>query len=345
MHNPVVSLKNEYWKSYLRMDAGGAPHQDSGGYGTVNCQGTVGPFEKWIIVPVDGTTVALKNSYFGSYLRLDGEHSTVNCQGSIGPWEKWTIVRDASSVSLKSTQWNSYLRMDAGRTPVYTDPGYGIINCASSVGVYEKWFIVPQFYLTQENLDLFKKTQPTNQKLQALTLSEVVSYASTQSCNWQTLAWDPSQSHIMAQSVMSPCKMAVTNVIIDCIFLALGAVGLMSKLPPTAIAAVSRAVEPVLSEIELIVHGLQSYSLIDQAKAVYKILKCIYTGGCLSAVFGAISNSLTWWDMLLYGITGLATITSLVLTDGALFVAEVVIILGNTGFLIADIIKVKDACK
>jgi hypothetical protein len=74
------------------------------GVGTVNCQGSIGPWEKFRILPQPDGTVAIGSVAFpGMFLRMDGRpygrcqeecpdgFGTVNGQGSIGPWEKFFI--------------------------------------------------------------------------------------------------------------------------------------------------------------------------------------------------------------------------------------------------------------
>jgi phospholipase C len=74
---------------FLRMDGNGVPTTMAGG-GTVNCQYTAGPWEKYIVVPQPDGSVSLESQAFpGICLRLvtgsgvtsaTGPGGTVNCQ-------------------------------------------------------------------------------------------------------------------------------------------------------------------------------------------------------------------------------------------------------------------------
>jgi phospholipase C len=72
------------------------------GSGTVNCQGSVGPLEKFRLLPQGDGTFAIGSEAFPNvYLRMDGTAvtgptpsggGTVNCQGSVGPLEKFRLL-------------------------------------------------------------------------------------------------------------------------------------------------------------------------------------------------------------------------------------------------------------
>lgn len=154
------------------------------------------------------------------------------------------------------------------------------------------------------------------------------------------------QSSPRSAVAVTPCQMAVGWVIFDAVCLAVGAVGVRAGASASAIQAVAEAAAPVVSAVERTVAQIarQGATLTDQAWGVFTILKTIWNGGCLSAVFSAFTNSLTWWDMILYGITGTATIIAALATDGIAFVAEVVILLATFGFLVSDSVKAVQQC-
>lgn len=140
--------------------------------------------------------------------------------------------------------------------------------------------------------------------------------------------------------------MNIGYVIFDAVCLALGAVGLRATVRGSTIQAIFQAATPAMSGIEQAIAqiGRSGATAVDQAKGVFNILKAIWSGGSLGAVFSAFTGSLTWWDMALYGVTGLATIVAALATDGLAFVAEVVILLASFGFLASDSVKAIQAC-
>jgi hypothetical protein len=140
--------------------------------------------------------------------------------------------------------------------------------------------------------------------------------------------------------------MSVGYVIFDSICLVVGAVGLRGTVNSATIEAVATAAAPVMSKIEGIIAKMvaQDASKTDVAWGVFQILQVIYSGGSLGAVFSAFTASLTWWDLLLYGISGTATIIAALATDGVALVAEIVVLLATFGFLVSDSVKVVQTC-
>jgi phospholipase C len=102
----TVAIASDAFRGvYLRMDGRGVGPSPDGG-GTVNCQGFIGSWEKFRILPQPDGTVAIGSVAFpGVFLRMDGRpygrcqdgcpdgFGTVNCQGFIGSWEKFFINR------------------------------------------------------------------------------------------------------------------------------------------------------------------------------------------------------------------------------------------------------------
>ncbi len=201
--------------------------------------------------------------------------------------------------------------------------------------------------ITQETLDMFKKEFPNDAKIQALTLDAVLQHAETTTIDWSRLSGGVPQHTIQLQSIsITPCQKAIGYVIFDAICLALGAVSLRSSVKASTVEAMAEAAAPVLSKIETAVAKMaaEGASYTDMAKGVFTILQTIYSGGCLGAVFSAFTASLSWWDMVLYGLTGMATIVAALATDGAALIAEIVIELATFGFLVSDSVKAVQAC-
>lgn len=207
--------------------------------------------------------------------------------------------------------------------------------------------------ITQQQLNLFKSLFPNRKDIQELTPEIVQSKADEESFDLKTIRWeDLIQAKWQSSSVpddslitITNCQMSIGYVVFDAISLALGAVGLRATVKASTIQAIFNAVSPSQSALEAIIASMSGASKIDQAKGVFNILKLIYNGGSLGAVFSAFADSLTWWDALLYAVSGLATIVAAVATDGVAFVAEVVVLLASFGFLTSDTVKAVQACK
>ncbi|HEU0084612.1 MAG TPA: tyrosinase family protein [Bradyrhizobium sp.] len=140
---------------FLRMDGNGVTQPVGSGGGTVNCQYTVGPWEKFRLVPQSDGTVAIGSVQFPNvYLRMDGNGvthpvgpggGTVNCQYTVGPWEKFRLLPQGDgTVAIGSVQFpNVYLRMDGNGVTHPVGPGGGTVNCQYTVGPWEKFRLTP----------------------------------------------------------------------------------------------------------------------------------------------------------------------------------------------------------
>jgi hypothetical protein len=168
--------------------------------------------------------------------------------------------------------------------------------------------------------------------------------------DWNSLRFDRQMPVAVAAGPqafgLTDCQMALGYVVFDVVSLAVGAVGLRSTVQAETVAAMAQATAPVLTQIEksIALMTAEGVSLPTRARGVFDILQTIYDGGCLGAVWDAFTGALTWWDMILYGVTGTATVLAALATDGVAFVAEVVILLAATGVLVSDLAKAVQAC-
>lgn len=201
--------------------------------------------------------------------------------------------------------------------------------------------------ITQEQWDSYKSQFPNDKKIQSVTLEELLKNTDGGKVDWKNppIATKGSVETLSAVSI-SACELAVGYVIFDVICLAIGGVSLRSSVNRETAEAIAEAAAPVLSKIEADIAKIaaQEASYTDIAWAVFDILKTIWSGGCLGAVLSAFLGSLTWYYALLYGATAMATIVAALATDGAAFVAEVVIELATFGFLVADSVNAVETC-
>ena len=201
--------------------------------------------------------------------------------------------------------------------------------------------------ITQQQLDDFKKLYPYNHDIQALTLPVVQQNTSGRAVDWKSLKFsDHPADTTVRKMALTSCQMAVGWVVFDAVSLAFGAVGLRSSVSSATIEAMAQPAGPVLSKIETTIARIsaEGASTTQQAWGVFEILKTIFNGGSFGAVMSAFVGSLSWWDMILYGITGTATIIAALATDGLAFAAEVALLLATTGFLVSDSVKAVQAC-
>ena len=137
---------------------------------------------------------------------------------------------------------------------------------------------------------------------------------------------------------LTPCEMAAGYVIYDAVVLVIGAVGLRASVKASTIEEMAGAAKPVMSAIEeqisIIAH--EGSTAFQRARACFGILSTLSGGGMLGAIFKAFQKSLTWWQGLLYGISGLATILAALATDGVAVCAEIVLLLVSFTYLVID---------
>jgi hypothetical protein len=204
--------------------------------------------------------------------------------------------------------------------------------------------------LTQKNLDDYKALFPDNQRLQTVTLTELIEHSKTRDASGANLEFNPEVAGL-AEEVrlgdISPCAMAVGGLVLDCIFVLTGAIYLAGKIPPSGIARVAQAAEPAIPEIErtAAIIASETASATDKAMAIFNIGRIIYSVDGLGAVIRAITDNLTWWDAALFGVTAMATLVAVFATDGAAAAAAIVLEMAMIGFVISDAFKVADACQ
>ena len=154
--HPIVAIQSTVAPNpFLRMDGTGITEPSGVGGGAVNCQNSVGPFEKFRLVPQEGESYALESVEFKNvFLRIDGADVTefeaagagaVNCQFGAGAFERFKLSPEGQdSVAIGSVQFpNVFLRMDGHSAVVFNPAGSGIVNCQFGAGPFEKFRLVP----------------------------------------------------------------------------------------------------------------------------------------------------------------------------------------------------------
>lgn len=204
------------------------------------------------------------------------------------------------------------------------------------------------FVITQAQLDLFKSHFPNDPNIQALTLAEVQANTAGKTVDWNNLVLNPQPELAVSRVAyfhLTTCDIAIAKVIVDVVMFAIGATGLASKLPDEVYERVAVAAEEGLVEIEQIVKEMgEADGFTAKAKLAFNILGKINDIGCLGAVIGAIFKSLSWWDMILYGIIAIGTIVALVASDGVSFAIELGILMANGVFLVEDTVHCISTC-
>lgn len=197
--------------------------------------------------------------------------------------------------------------------------------------------------ITQRDLDQLKAALPNDARLQSLSLLELLQNADPE---FSFSKWEREPAPELLEGSSLECATAIGFVIYDCVALFIGASATRGGATEGEAKAIAKAAEPVLSKIEKSCAELakDSASATDKAWAVWDIIKTIYNGSCLGAVIAAFLSSLTWYNMILYSATALATIVAALATDGAAEIAEIVVQIAAFGFLVSDSVNVGSAC-
>lgn len=197
--------------------------------------------------------------------------------------------------------------------------------------------------ITQQKLDQFKLIHPEDERLQSLSLQELIDNTDGGVADWSKL---PKREAVTTVTEATSCPVAMGFVIYDCVALFLGAGGTRDGVTEAEAEAVAEAAEPVLSQLEKYIETItkEGASVTDQAQAVWGIISTIYNGGCIGGVISAFLGTLTWYNWILYSATALATIIAAVATDGAAEIAEIIIELATAGWLISDSVTAAKAC-
>ncbi|SEU42681.1 hypothetical protein SAMN05443572_12028 [Myxococcus fulvus] len=200
--------------------------------------------------------------------------------------------------------------------------------------------------ITQKHLDDFKRLFRDDPRIQALTLEEVLENTRGKQVDWTSLQLQPPAAAALSVSALDDCQMRIGYVVFDAVCLAIGAVGLRATVKPQTIDAVAKAVKPVMSKLEVTIAEMASpqASKADMAWGVYTLMSTLYDAEALGAVLSAFFGGLSWWDMILYGITSTATIIAVLATNGLAFAAEVVLLLVTFVSLVSDSLAAVQAC-
>jgi hypothetical protein len=181
--NTPITIRSTFFPNvYLRMDGTGVPTTGASG-GTVNCQYTAGPYEKFKLRPqADGSYSVESVAFPNVYLRMDGTGvpttgaggGTVNCHFNAngGSNEKFKLRAQANgSFSFESTAIaNIYLRMVASGLTARVEQGGGTVNCQVNAngGAHETFIL----NLADQRLDfVMQDQQQTNWCWSACTVS------------------------------------------------------------------------------------------------------------------------------------------------------------------------------
>lgn len=150
-------------------------------------------------------------------------------------------------------------------------------------------------------------------------------------------------------AIEDSCPYAIGVVVVDCIFMILGFVGLHATNSEAIARAAAKEVGEEVAKnlpkwLKLINALKEADSATAKAKAIFDIGSAAYSAGMFRGILASIESSMKWWDWIITGVAAVAQITALVLTDGAAFIAEVVLNATAIAYVVSDSVKAGHAC-
>jgi hypothetical protein len=198
--------------------------------------------------------------------------------------------------------------------------------------------------LTQHDLEHFKTLFRDDPRLQGVTLAQLQEHYTTRDFRGNSAVGLPSQP--VGRGIVSDCTYARGVVLLDVLFVVTGAYGLATKMNAATIAKVAEIAAPVMTELEEYFHTLgdESATTFEKVMAAKGILHVVWSASLVEAIYKAAVQSLTWWDMVLYGSLGIATLAGAILTDGAALVAMIAAEIATVAFLVTDAVHAHEVC-
>jgi len=299
------------------MDGNGVTQPNPNGGGTVNCQYTAGPWEKYKIAIVetsekDGNIVTIESNQFpGVFLRLDGNGviepnpngaGTVNCQFNAGPWEKFHL----------GMHLNQAIDKLGDLYPKYD----------KSLDKYNELIIK----------NIIEGTTPTD-----LELAELEAM----------FDFDFGTSDTAPPPQPTPCQTAAAKLFVDSFVTVIGIMGL--KIPGKASIAEKLALKIEIAgmrDLKETIHNLNNATTNSQkAYQIFKLLGDAYNSNFFHILLSAVSASLTsTWDKIKFAVTFVAQLIAWFATEGIALIAQIVLLITDIVEIVEDAGEVKSAC-
>lgn len=160
----------------------------------------------------------------------------------------------------------------------------------------------------------------------------------------------PSAEQVQALAgVQDSCPYAIAVVVVDCIFMLLGFVGLHATNSEAIARAAAREVGEEIAKslpkwIALVEALRNATTASAKGKAIFAIGRAAYTAGMFRGILASIKSSMKPWDWVITGVAAIAQIAALILTDGVAFIAEVALNATAIAYVVSDAVKTGQAC-
>lgn len=159
----------------------------------------------------------------------------------------------------------------------------------------------------------------------------------------------PQYTRVSAAAVSTDCGEDIALVVFDAIALALAFVGLYFHFSSSEEEALVKGIAATVDESlpmwrQLIQAVKDADTMTDKAKAIFAIVKAAWTAGMFKGILRQIEDTMKWWDWAITGVAAVAQLAALILTDGASFIAELVVDTAAVAQLVSDAVKAVQTC-
>jgi len=136
----------------------------------------------------------------------------------------------------------------------------------------------------------------------------------------------------------SSCPVAIATCAVDCLAVLLQVAGVPSSVTRTAARAV---IDTVPAEVltgwqQLVRNVATADSTSSKAKAIFALVKSIYTATGIRQILGAIEHDMAWYEWVLMGTVVTAQLTIWFASDGLAAIAEIALLGAVLAQTVAD---------
>lgn len=206
-------------------------------------------------------------------------------------------------------------------------------------------------HLTQDNYNEFQKHLTADELAKLPTLAQLIAYAQDKPLDGTDATTDTNPDDLRKRfPTLSPetdCAIKITVVVVDIILVGIAGFGLKQKYVGAGIRAAAGTMEASQKDfMQLMIIMIDpDRSIKDVVLTALRIIKLVVNLGFLGAVWTAIVSSLTWYDMVLYGVLGIAEVGAIIGTEGVAAFALLAQVLAKGGQLSLAVYDAVTTCQ
>ena len=305
--------------NFLRMAGVPNPTFNGSGFGAVNCQASIGPYEQFLI-----------------------EFLGTNQQGNM--------------VAIQSNQFpNNYLRMAGVTPPVFNGAGFGTVNCQAGHLGYEAFHLGGILEQTIAMLvQWYDIDQPTQQQIEDLIKEMITQEQPEGPASLRSLFAEDWHQHSPEElaaiqaidlAAVSPCTLAICTLVVDILLFVMSIIGIIimrtNQMIQTAVAALGEAANGLAN----IIAGIGSnISAAAKATLIFNLIAQIFNGTGLKAIIKGVVNGFSWWGAVIAVLSFIAQVAVWIASGGALLVWQIVAAVVGLAAIALSAVGVSQKC-